>query len=143
MLRFTILLLCVLALLTIVETTNNRRCGALCRRRCLYGFVLNRNGCPTCRCKTSPCEDGRAPLPGYFCGRSPTRRDCPRNYACLIAPNDAYAQNMTDTKHRKTHSLSSVSSSSNRNNNKVKVKPSITKTSTGHRRSQRRRTVIF
>ncbi|CAF5015398.1 unnamed protein product, partial [Rotaria sp. Silwood1] len=49
------------------------------------------NGCPTCRCKTSPCEDGRAPLPGYFCGRSPTRRDCPRNYACLIAPNDAYA----------------------------------------------------
>ncbi|CAF3366916.1 unnamed protein product [Rotaria sp. Silwood1] len=91
MLRFTILLLCVLALLTIVETTNNRRCGALCRRRCLYGFVLNRNGCPTCRCKTSPCEDGQAPLPGYFCGRSRTRRDCPRNYACLIAPNDAYA----------------------------------------------------
>ncbi|CAF0933838.1 unnamed protein product [Rotaria sp. Silwood1] len=50
---------------------------------------------------------------------------------------------MTDTKHRKTHSLSSVSSSSNRNNNKVKVKPSITKTSTGHRRSQRRRTNVL
>ncbi|CAF4369895.1 unnamed protein product, partial [Rotaria sordida] len=39
----------------------------------------------------SPCEDGQAPLSGYFCGRGPNRTDCPSGSVCIIAPNDAYA----------------------------------------------------
>ena len=27
----------------------------------------------------------------YFCGRGPSRRDCPRNSECKVAPNDAFA----------------------------------------------------
>ncbi|CAF2965068.1 unnamed protein product [Rotaria sp. Silwood2] len=46
---------------------------------------------------------------------------------------------MNVTKNRKTHSFSSVSSSIRH----IKIKPSITKTSTGHRRSQRRRTNVL
>ncbi|CAF4285572.1 unnamed protein product, partial [Rotaria sordida] len=39
----------------------------------------------------SPCENGQAPLSGYFCGRGPNRTDCPSGSVCIIAPNDAYA----------------------------------------------------
>ncbi|CAF1305452.1 unnamed protein product [Rotaria sordida] len=47
---------------------------------------------------------------------------------------------MTGTKNRKTHSLPSISSN---RKIKIKIKPSITKTSTIHRRSQRRRTNVL
>ena len=39
----------------------------------------------------SPCANGEQPLAGYFCGRGPTRVDCPSTHECIIAPNDAYA----------------------------------------------------
>ena len=37
------------------------------------------------------CGVGQAPLDGYFCGRGPSRRECPSTHRCVIAPNDAYA----------------------------------------------------
>ena len=43
------------------------------------------------RTSKNPCGKGRQPLAGYFCGRGPTRQDCPSGYQCIIAPNDAYA----------------------------------------------------
>ncbi|CAF2345753.1 unnamed protein product [Rotaria sp. Silwood2] len=91
MLRFTILLICVLAPITISKTIKDPRCCTICRNHCQYGNVLDKKGCPTCRCKLSPCGNRHAPLPGYFCGRGPTHKDCPSNYICVIAPNDAYA----------------------------------------------------
>ena len=46
----------------------------------------------TCRKKQkSPCANRQTPLQGYFCGRGPTRQDCPPTHECIIAPNDAYA----------------------------------------------------
>jgi hypothetical protein len=46
----------------------------------------------TCRKKQkSPCTNGQAPLAGYFCGRGPTRQDCPSTHEYITAPNDAYA----------------------------------------------------
>lgn len=45
-----------------------------------------------CRPKEkSKCPNGQASLPGYFCGRGPTRQDCPSTHQCIIAPDDTYA----------------------------------------------------
>ncbi|XP_002158859.2 BPTI/Kunitz domain-containing protein 4 isoform X1 [Hydra vulgaris] len=43
------------------------RCGPFCKMFCPYGYVLDKNGCPTCRCNSQPkcgpvcmiyCENG-------------------------------------------------------------------------------------
>ncbi|CAF2396867.1 unnamed protein product [Rotaria sp. Silwood2] len=91
MLRFTILLISVLAPLTISKSIKKPKCEVICDIYCEYGHVLDEKGCPTCTCKPSPCENGQAPLSGYFCGRGPTHQDCPSNSTCFIAPNDSYA----------------------------------------------------
>ena len=36
------------------------------------------------------CEYGDY-LPGVFCGRGPTRQDCPQDYFCNIDPTDRFA----------------------------------------------------
>ena len=58
-----------------------------------YGYAVNKTtGCRTCQCKRTPCEDdSKQPIPGIFCGRGPTRQQCPDGSICVIAPNDAYA----------------------------------------------------
>ncbi|CAF0933626.1 unnamed protein product [Rotaria sp. Silwood1] len=91
MLRFAILLICILAPLTISKSIKKPRCGGLCRIYCQYGNVLDKRGCPICQCNPSPCKNQQAPLPDYFCGRGLNRTDCPSNYTCVIAPNDSYA----------------------------------------------------
>ena len=41
--------------------------------------------------KKNPCGRGQKPLSNVFCGRGPTRQDCPSGYQCIIAPDDSYA----------------------------------------------------
>ena len=41
--------------------------------------------------KKTSCAKGRTPLSGIFCGRGPTRQDCPSGYQCIIAPDDTSA----------------------------------------------------
>ena len=36
------------------------------------------------------CGSNRTKL-NTFCGRGPTRQDCPTGYECIIAPDDSYA----------------------------------------------------
>lgn len=91
MISYTVLLLSGLLLVVTAQSSSLIQCGPVCAILCQYGNVLDANGCPTCRCKTTPCENGRVPLPGYFCGRGPNRQDCPLTHTCVIAPNDAYA----------------------------------------------------
>jgi hypothetical protein len=91
MFRCTILLVCVLAPLVMSKSIARTTCGPVCLIYCQDGNVLDENGCPTCRCKRSPCKNGQAPLKDYFCGRGPNRQDCPSTHECIIAPNDAYA----------------------------------------------------
>ncbi len=86
-----ILFVCVLVPVVISKSIASVSCGPVCDIYCQYGYVIDANGCPTCRCKSSPCQNGQAPLAGYFCGRGPNRQDCPSAYKCVIAPNDAYA----------------------------------------------------
>lgn len=91
MFRSTILLVCILVPMVVSKSIATITCGPVCEIYCQYGNVLDADGCPTCSCKKSPCQDGQAPLAGYFCGRGPNRQDCPSAYKCVIAPNDAYA----------------------------------------------------
>ncbi|CAF1498308.1 unnamed protein product [Didymodactylos carnosus] len=63
----------------------------MCAIHCQYGFKTGNDGCPTCSCKRTPCQDESKPLPGYFCGRGINRRDCPATHSCVISPVDAYA----------------------------------------------------
>ncbi len=91
MFRFTVLLVCILVILAISKSIARTTCGPVCYIYCQYGNVLNTNGCPTCKCKQSPCKNGQAPLADYFCGRGPNRKNCPSTHTCVIAPNDAYA----------------------------------------------------
>lgn len=87
----TIVLVCLVASLASSKSIQAPECGSVCMIYCQYGNVLDENGCPMCKCKETPCENGKAPLDGYFCGRGPNRRECPSNHQCMIAPNDAYA----------------------------------------------------
>ena len=41
--------------------------------------------------QTNPCRGNRTPLSDVFCGRGPTRQDCPTGYDCIIAPDDSFA----------------------------------------------------
>ena len=91
MFRYTILLVCLIVPAVISKSIAPVTCGPVCEIYCEYGNVLDANGCPTCKCKSSPCRNGQTPLPNYFCGRGPTHQDCPSGYNCIIAPNDAYA----------------------------------------------------
>lgn len=55
-------------------------------------FLVTSTDAKKCSKKTqSLCANGQSPLAGYFCGRGPTRQDCPATHECIIAPNDAYA----------------------------------------------------
>lgn len=89
--RFIILLGCIFAPLAIARILPSVTCGPVCAIACRYGNVLDKNGCPTCECRKSPCKYGQDPLEGYSCGFVVNRTDCPPNYTCVIAPNDAYA----------------------------------------------------
>ncbi|CAF3375496.1 unnamed protein product [Rotaria socialis] len=78
--------------LAVSNPNEEKKCRPPCGKQCKYDFELNQRGCPKCKCNRSPCERFQAPLDGYFCGRGIINRtDCPSNYACVIAPNDAYA----------------------------------------------------
>jgi hypothetical protein len=87
----TIFLLCLVAPLAISKSIAPSACGPVCAIYCQFGNVRDANGCPTCSCKKSPCEDEQTPLADYFCGRGPNRRECPSTHHCAIAPNDAFA----------------------------------------------------
>jgi hypothetical protein len=87
----TVFLLCLVASLTLSNSISRQECDSVCLIYCKYGNVVDEKGCPICRCKESPCEDGQAPLDGYFCGRGSDRRECPTTHHCMIAPNDAFA----------------------------------------------------
>lgn len=87
----TVFLLCLIASVTIAKSLSEPECGPVCEIYCPFGNELDAQGCPLCLCKKSPCENNQPPLSGYFCGRGPNRRDCPRKHYCKIAPNDAYA----------------------------------------------------
>ncbi|ESO98052.1 hypothetical protein LOTGIDRAFT_201804 [Lottia gigantea] len=69
-------------------------CPPVCEIYCEFGNVLDENGCKTCKCKKSPCEDG-APMTldsngnTINCGRGGVR--CPLNSECKIHPADRYA----------------------------------------------------
>ncbi len=91
MLRLTILFVCVLTLVIISKSTAQTTCDPVCAIYCLYGNVIDANGCPTCKCKTSPCRYEETPLKGYFCGHGINREDCPWTYRCIIGLNNAYA----------------------------------------------------
>jgi len=91
MLRFTILLVGVLAPLVISNPIIRIICGPVCDIYCEYGHVIDKNGCPTCACNPSPCKDKQTPLEGYFCGRGPNRTHCPLTYECVIGSDDTYA----------------------------------------------------
>ncbi len=87
----TIFLLYLIVSLALSKSISAPECDPVCAIYCVYGNVLDNKGCPTCRCKESPCGNGQAPLDDYFCGRSPYRRECPSTHSCAIGPNDAYA----------------------------------------------------
>ncbi len=87
----SILLLCLIVALGLSASIPDPECGPICAIYCQYGNVINEDGCPTCKCKESPCANEQAPLDNYFCGRGPSRRECPSTHQCTIAPNDAYA----------------------------------------------------
>lgn len=91
MYRFTILLVCVLVPVVTSKWIRPVTCPPVCAIACKYGNVLDKNGCSTCECRSSPCANGEDPLDGYNCGRVANRTDCPSTYRCVIAPNDAYA----------------------------------------------------
>ncbi|CAF1305397.1 unnamed protein product, partial [Rotaria sordida] len=91
MLRFTILLICVLVPLTISKNIKPLTNDIVCNNPCEYGYILDGNGRSTCQCKQSPCENGQAPLSDHFCGRGPNSTNCPSGSVCIIAPNDVYA----------------------------------------------------
>ncbi|UJR18228.1 hypothetical protein I4U23_005127 [Adineta vaga] len=63
----------------------------ICAIYCQYGNRLDAQGCPTCSCKSSPCENDAPILDGYNCGFTVDRKECPETHYCKIAPNDAYA----------------------------------------------------
>ncbi|CAF1354960.1 unnamed protein product [Rotaria sp. Silwood1] len=86
-----ILILCIAAASTLVSGSSYERTPRMCMIYCQYGFQRDSNGHLMCKCKTSPCDQDEVPLEGYFCGRSPNRRECPSTHQCTIAPNDAYA----------------------------------------------------
>lgn len=88
----TIFLVCLVASLALSKSIPSSECGVTCEIFCEYGNVLDNKGCPTCMCKQAPCPDGRDSLAGYYCGRSPNRRECPSSHYCLIAPDDSYAK---------------------------------------------------
>ncbi|CAF1307079.1 unnamed protein product [Adineta ricciae] len=59
----------------------------LCRMYCLFGYRLDAQGCATCKCKSSPCEDGAPFLKDYSCQFD----SCPETYYCKVASSNAYA----------------------------------------------------
>lgn len=86
-----LLVLCSTFSLTFGKALSPVKCGPVCDIYCPFGNVFDDKGCPTCRCKKSPCDDEATPLQGYFCGRGVNRRDCPSTHTCKISPVDAYA----------------------------------------------------
>ncbi|CAF2134915.1 unnamed protein product [Rotaria magnacalcarata] len=86
-----IFLFCIITPLSVGKSIEAPVCGPVCAIYCRFGNVMDENGCPTCVCKRTPCEDNQPPLAGYNCGRSPNRQPCPSTHYCNIAPNDAYA----------------------------------------------------
>ena len=87
----TIFVLCLVASFAIVNAKSTVECGPVCAIYCQYGNVLDKDGCPTCSCKKTPCQNDQEPLEGYFCGLSSSQQDCPSTHYCDVAPNDAYA----------------------------------------------------
>jgi hypothetical protein len=85
------LILCVVAAFTLVAGSPSSPSPRMCMIYCKYGLRHDTNGQSMCTCKKSPCNDERAPLEGYFCGRGSNRRECPSTHECAIAPNGAYA----------------------------------------------------
>ncbi|CAC5397517.1 unnamed protein product [Mytilus coruscus] len=59
------------------------RCGPVCAISCPFGNVLDENNCPTCRCKTG-CKDNVYPLESISCGSGQQR--CPPRYQCNTPP---------------------------------------------------------
>ena len=83
MFHSTILLVCVLALMLISTAMARNPCGPVCAMYCPYGNVLDRNGCPMCICKPSPCPNGQEPLQDVFCIPLANRQRCPRTHRCV------------------------------------------------------------
>ncbi|CAF2818420.1 unnamed protein product [Rotaria sp. Silwood2] len=86
-----VLVLCIAAASTLVTGSPYEPSPRMCMIYCQYGFRRDSNGHLMCVCKGSPCDDEETPLADYFCGRGPSRRECPSTHQCTIAPNDAYA----------------------------------------------------
>ncbi|CAF3908243.1 unnamed protein product [Adineta steineri] len=85
-----ILLFCSLISIIISKPTINKPACSnrpMCNAYCEYGNRLDTQGCPTCGCNSSPCENETPPLEGYSCGPTTDQSDCPTTYYC----NDAYA----------------------------------------------------
>jgi hypothetical protein len=90
MIYFTILIVCVFSPF-VVSTTPISDCDPVCLIYCAYGNVLDDKGCPTCKCKQSPCGDGLAPLDGYSCGGDLNQQQCPSDSECVIGNGDVNA----------------------------------------------------
>ncbi|UJR21435.1 hypothetical protein I4U23_024521 [Adineta vaga] len=91
--RLTIIffLLCAIAAIASATTLKPLCKDSQCRIACPFGFKVDKDGCALCACNKSPCKEGQIPLDKYFCGRGPTRKDCPSTHQCIIAPDDRYA----------------------------------------------------
>lgn len=90
MLRYTIIFVCIIGQLVPSKSEEPPNYHPKCTNYCQYGYRIRRNGCSTCRCKTTPCSHNAPTLDGYNCGRSTDHKDCPKNYECVISPTDAY-----------------------------------------------------
>lgn len=58
-----------------------------CRMYCLFGYRVDAQGCATCKCKSSPCENGTPFLKDFSC----LLDSCPDNYYCKVPSTNAYA----------------------------------------------------
>ncbi|CAG2232294.1 unnamed protein product [Mytilus edulis] len=74
----------------IIDPIRPIRCGPVCKIFCENGNVMDKRGCPTCKCRSSPPVIGRCPrnsrsnitcpkIKNPECDRD---RDCPRRGRC-------------------------------------------------------------
>lgn len=84
MLRSTSLFTSVLVLMLVPTSMARTPCGPVCAIYCPFGNVRDANGCPTCKCKSSPCRNGRPPLQNTYCLPGSNAQPCPRSYRCVL-----------------------------------------------------------
>ncbi|VDI37322.1 Hypothetical predicted protein [Mytilus galloprovincialis] len=60
------------------------KCGPVCAVICFFGNVLDEKGCPTCACKTG-CAGNVKPLSSVKCGTGGQK--CPSRYQCNSPPH--------------------------------------------------------